>query len=171
MRRFVAVAVCVASTVFGPILLAPAGHAAEPEPEARITLDVREADLADVVRVLAEIGSFQVVIDPGVTCKLTLKLKEVQWPAVLDVALRSCGLAKEEENGIVRIATAARLAQEAADQAKLDEQRRLATPPHVTTMRLSYARARDLAPVIKKMLSPRGEVIWDERTNTLIVID
>jgi type IV pilus assembly protein PilQ len=139
--------------------------------EARITLDVREVDITDVVRVLAEVGNFQVVLDPGVSCKVTLKLKEVLWPAVLDVALRSCGLAKEDDIGIVRIATAAKLTQEASDRARLEEAKRLAAPTRVTTMRLSYARASELAPVIKKMLSPRGDVIWDTRTNTLIIID
>ena len=164
----------LAAVSLAAALLPAAG--ADPAPtdgsgEARLSLDVREADVVDVVRVLAELGGFQVVMDPGISCKLTLKLKEVRWSAVLDMALRSCGLAKEEDNDIVRIAPASRLTQEAADRAKLEEQKALAAPRHVTMMRLSYARAQELAPVVKKMLSPRGDVIWDARTNTLIVID
>jgi type IV pilus assembly protein PilQ len=153
------------------LLPGPGPASAEAQDEARLSLDVREADVEDVVRVLAELGGFQVVMDPGISCKLTLKLKEVRWTSVLEMALRSCGLAKEEDNDIVRIATAARLTQEAADRTKLEEQKRLSAPRTVTMMRLSYARAQELAPVVKKMLSPRGDVIWDTRTNTLIVID
>lgn len=147
------------------------GAPAAPGEEARITLDVREAEIADVVRVLAELANFQVVMDSGTSCRLTLKLKQVRWPKVLDLALRSCGLAYEEENAILRIAPAVRLAQEAADQAKLVEQRRASAPPKLATFRLSYARAQELAPVVKRLLSPRGDVVWDARTNTLYIVD
>src|SRR5215475_4407160 len=78
--------------------------------EARISMDVKDAPLVDVVRLLAEVGGFQVVFDPGIDCKLTLKLNEVTWPAALDVSLRSCGLGRDEEGGILRIASLKRLA-------------------------------------------------------------
>lgn len=139
--------------------------------EARITIDVKDADIADLVRLLAEVGGLQVVMDPGVSCKLTLRLTEVRWPAVLDVALRSCRLGREEEGGILRVARVGRLAEEAAARRKLEEERRLAAPPAILRQRLSYARAQELAPILKKLLSPRGEVIYDSRTNTLIIID
>ena len=139
--------------------------------EARISLDVKDADIVDIVRLFAEIGGFQVVVDPGVSCTLTLKLNEVRWTSALDVALKSCGLGQDAENEIVRVAPVARLAAEAAAQRKLDEERSLSGPLQMRTYRLSYARAAEMAPIIKKFLSPRGEVIYDSRTNTLIVMD
>ena len=139
--------------------------------EARISVDVKDADIVDVVRLFAEIGGFQVVVDPGVSCKLTLKLNEVRWTSALDVALKSCGLGRDEENEIVRVAPVARLVAENAAQRKLDEERSLSGPLQMRSYRLSYARAAEMAPIIKKFLSPRGEVIYDSRTNTLIVID
>src|SRR5262249_57164489 len=78
--------------------------------EARISMDVKDAPLVDVVRLLAEVGGFQVVFDPGIDCKLTLKLNEVTWPAALDVSLRSCGLGRDEESGSLRVASLERLA-------------------------------------------------------------
>src|SRR5262245_35088761 len=84
-------------------------------PETRVSIDVKDVSIVDMVRLLAELGGFQVVIDPGVSCSLTLKLTDVPWPRVLDTALRSCRLAREEDNGIVRISTVARLTQEASD--------------------------------------------------------
>ena len=144
---------------------------ASPSTETRISLDFKDADILDVVRLMSEVGSFQVVIDPGVSCKLTMKLKEVPWDAALDVALRSCGLGHDTQNGIVRVAPVAKLTEEAASRRKLAEEQRLDRPLRTTRYRLSYAKAAELAPLIKKFLSPRGEVVVDPRTNTLIITD
>lgn len=139
--------------------------------EARISVDLKDADIVDIVRLFAEIGGFQVVVDPGVTCRLTLKLNEVRWTSALDVALKSCGLGQDTEGEIVRVAPLPKLAAEAAAQRKLDEERSLSGPLQMRTYRLSYARAAEMAPIIERFLSPRGEVIYDSRTNTLIVMD
>jgi len=151
--------------------IAAAAPAASRDDEARISVDFKDADVVDIVRLFAEVGGFQVVVDPGVSCKLTLKLNEVRWTSALDVALKSCGLGRDEENEIVRVAPLARLAAETAAQRKLDEEKSLSGPLQMRTYRLSYARAAEMAPIIKKFLSPRGEVIFDSRTNTLIVMD
>ena len=132
---------------------------------------MKDANVIDVARLLAEVGGFQLVADAGVSCTLTLALKEVAWPTVLDLALRSCGLAQEAEGDIVRIAPAARLLAEAAERRQLDEARRLARPLRTEVRRLSYARAADLAPLLRKYLSARGSVEFDARTNTLFVTD
>jgi type IV pilus assembly protein PilQ len=95
----------------------------------------------------------------------------VRWTSALDVALKSCGLGQDEENEIIRVAPVAKLAAEHAAQRKLDEERSLGGPLQMRAYRLSYARAAEMAPIIKKFLSPRGEVIYDSRTNTLIVMD
>ena len=139
--------------------------------ETRVSIDFKDADILDVVRLMAEVGDFQVVVDPGVSCKLTLKLKEVPWDTALDVALRSCGLGQDAENGIVRVAPVAKLTEEAAARRRLEEEKRLDRPLRTTRYRLSYAKATELAPLIKKFLSPRGEVVVDPRTNTLIITD
>lgn len=139
--------------------------------ETRISIDVKDADVIDVVRLLSEVGAFQVVVDPGVSCKLTLKLNAVPWPAVLNTALKVCGLGQEEDNGIVRVAPVARLTAEQAERRKLAEEQRLNRPLRTTMYRLSYARAQELAPLLKKFLSPRGEIVVDPRTNTLIITD
>jgi|SRR5437899_1054646 len=157
--------------IASPLLATAAAGKTPAPPETRISLDFKDADILDVVRLMSEVGSFQVVVDPGVACKLTLKLKEVPWDAALDVALRSCGLGHEEESGIVRVAPVARLTEEAAARRRLAEEQRLDRPMRTTRYRLSYAKATELAPLIKKFLSPRGEVVVDPRTNTLIITD
>jgi type IV pilus assembly protein PilQ len=159
-----------------PSLLMSAALIGPPAPvpareETRISLDVKDADIVDVVRLLAEIGGFQVVFDPGVSCKLTLKLNQAPWPTVLNVGLKVCGLGQDSEGGIVRVAPVARLVAEQAEQRRLADEKALSGPLKTTTYRLSYARAQDLAPLVKKYLSPRGEVFFDQRTNTLIIRD
>jgi type IV pilus assembly protein PilQ len=150
---------------------APVARAATPPSEARISVDFKDADIVDIVRLLSEVGNFQVVIDPGTSCKLTLKLKEVPWDSALDVALRVCGLGSETDGGIVRVAPVAKLTAEHQERRRLAEEQRLNRPLRTVRYTLSYARAAELAPLIKKFLSPRGDVVFDARTNTLIITD
>lgn len=138
--------------------------------EARVSLDVKDGAVRDVVGLLVEVGGMQVVFDPDVECKLTLKLRETRWQTALETTLRACGLAREEEAGILRVAKPARLAEEAAARRRLDEERGLGGEARVETFRLSYARAEAIAPLVRSRLSPRSQVTWDSRTNTLIVI-
>jgi type IV pilus assembly protein PilQ len=140
-------------------------------PEAKVSVDFKDADIRDIVLLMAEVGQFQVVIDPGVACKLTLKLKDVPWDTALDLALRSCGLGSDADNGIYRIAPTAKLAGEMAERRRFEEERRLFRPLRTVRYRLSYARAAELAPLVKKFLSPRGDVVFDPRTNTLYITD
>src|SRR5438093_3127416 len=139
--------------------------------ETRVSIDFKDADVVVIVRLMSEVGNFQVVVDPGIACKLTLKLKEVPWDAALDVALRSCALGQDTENGIVRVAPVAKLTEEAAARRRFAEEQKLDRPLRTTRYRLSYAKATELAPLIKKFLSPRGEVVVDPRTNTLIITE
>lgn len=163
------VAIALAAT----LLAAPPSAAPAPSPDAetRISIDVKDASILDVVLLLGEVGGFQVVIDPGVSCRLTMSLKQVRWSTALEHALRSCRLGIDGEDGIYHVAPVARLTAEAAERRKLAEEKSLSGPLTATSRRLSYARAVELAPLLEKFLSPRGEVVVDARTNTLIVID
>src|SRR5919108_4319148 len=111
-----------------PLLAMEAPASTASEPEAKVSVDFRDADIKDVVLVMAEVGHFQVVIDPGVSCKLTLKLKDVAWDTALDLALRSCGLGYDAENGVYRIAPVAKLSAELAERRRLAEEQRLNRP-------------------------------------------
>ncbi len=174
------VAVVSAASVQGPFvaprlrfgeLLGGLALAAAPEGEARMSLDVKDAPVQDVVRLLAELVGFQVVFDPGVECKLTLRLHEARWQPVLDTTLRACGLGYEEEGGILRIARPSRLLEESAARRRLEEERGRGGSRRIALLRLSYARAQELAPLLKSRLRPGGDVTWDSRTNTLIVTE
>jgi len=160
----------LAAVLLAAAVAAPGRPAGAPE-EARISVDFKDADVLDIVRLMAELGSFQVVAHPGISCKLTLKLKEVPLDTAFDLTLKTCGLGYEEASGIYRIAPTATLTAEHAASRKLAEEQRLNRTLKTKRYRLSYARAAEMAPLVKQFLSPRGEVIFDARTNTLIVTD
>src|SRR3990172_7873777 len=140
--------------------------------ETLIDIDVREADVQDVLRLLAEVGGFNLAVDPDVSCQATLKLKQVPWPQVLELVLRTCRLEQERlGETLLPVASAEEIRKEYEERRKYQEEKALAGPLETRDVRLAYGKARDLAPILTKVLSPRGSVVFDERTNTLIVTD
>lgn len=137
--------------------------------EARVSLDLKDAPVVDIVSVLAQVGGFQVVFDPGITCRLTMKINEARWRSVLDTTLSACGLGREEEDDILRIAPVSKLRQEGEDRRKLGEERRTAPVGRVEWFRLSYARAQEVAGLLRRTLPATARVTYDARTNTLVL--
>jgi type II secretory pathway component HofQ len=151
------------------VTAACAGAAAATNDEARISLDVKDAAVVDVVRVLAEAAGLQVVFDPDVSCRLTMKLTQVPCETALDLALRACQLGREGEDAVLRIAPLSRLAEEEEARRRLQEEKERGPRRSLTLIRLSHARAEQMAPLLKRLL-PGGDVTYDARTNTLIVV-
>ena len=143
--------------------------ALDPAGEARVSLDIKDAPVTDIVRVLTEAAGFQVVFDPGIDCKLTMKVNAAVWRALLDTALGACALGVEEEAGILRVAPVARLRDEAAARRRLNEEQARRPAGRLAFFRLSYARAEKVTPLLERMLPPQASVSYDTRTNTLLV--
>jgi len=158
--------------VLGLLCVAAAGGqgAADVGPQARVTLDTKDADVHEVAEALARPAGFQVVFDPGITCRVSVSVRELSWQKVFRAALGACSLGYEDDGTVVRIAKREVLEREAADRKKLAEERALRRPDRVRLFHLSYARAREMAPLIAKQLSGRAQVEYDERTNTLIIL-
>ena len=137
-----------------------------------ISLDFQDADLRSVLRTFAEINSLNIVIDPSVEGRIDVALRDVPWDQALDLILRSNRLGYIVDGTIIRIAPLTVLADEQAERRKLAEEQALSGALIVLTRTLSYARAANLAPLIAgSVLSPRGQIQVDERTNTLIITD
>ena len=139
----------------------------------RISMNLVDTDIKQIFRLFHEISGLNFVLDPGVEGKVTIVLDNVPWDQALDIILKNNGLDKVLENNVIRIATTQKLASEAAARKSLRENRELEVEPVTITRTLSYAKAKDVENVIKNggILSPRGKVIVDERTNALIVSD
>jgi type IV pilus secretin PilQ/predicted competence protein len=138
-----------------------------------ISLDFKDGDLQDIFRLFSDISGLNVVVNPGVTGKVTLKLNEVPWGRALELILKTNGLGCVLEENVIRIAKLSDLQREESDRRKLQEEKELAGDLVTYTQRISYAKAGTLSGVLKsaKAVSPRGEVNVDERTNTIIMRD
>jgi type IV pilus secretin PilQ/predicted competence protein len=136
-----------------------------------ISLDLQDTDIDNALRIIAEVSNLNIIASSDVQGKVTLRLIDVPWDQALDVILKTNGLDKVQEGNVVRIAPVEklRLEREALKQAQLAEEELEALG--VKYVRISYARADDLKPMIKSVLSERGDVAVDTRTNQLIIKD
>jgi len=144
----------------------PSRYTGEP-----IGMNFKDLDLKDFFRVIHEISGLNVVLDPAVKGSLTIVLDDVPWDQALAIVLNNNGLACQLEGNILRIATLQTLKTEAeARRAQLEAQA-LAVPKKTITRYLSYGQSKDAAQIVKKFLSPRGDVVADPRSNALIIED
>jgi type IV pilus assembly protein PilQ len=134
-----------------------------------ISLKFKDADLRDVVLYLAEFANLNVVFDPDVRGTVTCDLTLLPWDQALDIVLRYNRMGKTIEGNVLRIAPIGILTREDEDLRKLKESKELAGPLQVKTITLSYSKAKDIAGLLKSKISTRGEIVIDDRTNTLII--
>ncbi len=134
-----------------------------------ISLDLKDADIKDVFRTISQLTQLNIVVDPEVKGTVTVQLEDVPWDQALDLILKQNGLGYVLENNIMRIATTTKLQAEQSDRARLSEARQAAEPTRTVIKKLSYAKASELTPTIKSIMSRRGDIVVDERTNTMII--
>ncbi|MFZ0085643.1 MAG: type IV pilus secretin PilQ [Candidatus Acidiferrales bacterium] len=146
---------------------APAGkYSGEP-----ISVNLKDVDLRDFFRLIHEISGLNVVVDPAVKGTLTIVLDDVPWDQALDIVLKNNDLDKQLDGNVLRIATKETLKREADQNRELAKAQAEAADVVTTTRVLSYAKATDLVPTMKKFLSSRGDILADSRSNTLIIRD
>lgn len=137
-----------------------------------VSLDFQQADLRAVLRVFAEISGLNIVIDPAVKGTVDVALRDVPWDQALDIILRANKLGYSVDGTVVRIAPLTTLSEEETQRRKLADDQALSGELRVFTKALSYARAEELQALLtKSVLSRRGTVQVDLRTNTLIISD
>jgi type IV pilus assembly protein PilQ len=143
----------------------------------RLTLNFQDIDVRSVLQLLADTSGQNIVVSDSVAGNLTLRLQNVPWDQALDIVLRTKGLDKRRQDNVIIIGPTEELAtREKAELAAHKEVQEL-SPTHTEFMQVNYAKVSDLAKLIKtanakdSMLSPRGSLSVDERTNTLLVQD
>ena len=143
----------------------------------RLTLNFQDIDVRSVLQLLADTSGQNIVVSDSVTGNLTLRLQNVPWDQALDIVLRTKGLDKRREDNVIIIGPTEELAarEKAALAARKDLQE--LSPVRTEFLQVNYAKVSDLAKLIKaagskeSMLSTRGTLSIDERTNTLLVQD
>lgn len=137
----------------------------------KVSLDFQDADVVNVLRLLAEVSKLNMIIGDNVKGKITIKMLDVPWDQALNIILKMKGLGKIHENNVVRIDTLANIAQQQEEEARAKDAMVKAEDLSTKIIPVNYARARELAESIRKTLSTRGDITIDDRTNTLIVKD
>ncbi|HEY2295143.1 MAG TPA: type IV pilus secretin PilQ [Thermoanaerobaculia bacterium] len=138
-----------------------------------IDLKVTNADVTDVLRTFAQISGLNVIVQPGVQGTVTAELENVPWDQALEEVLRINNLDYELDGNVMRIAPTDVLRKEAQERQQLAAAKALAIPLRTVYQRLSYANATQVANLLRTgqagLLTQRGSVVVDRRTNALII--
>lgn len=131
--------------------------------------DFKNADLENVLLFFAKVSGLSVVIDPGVTGTVTARMYQVPWDQALQYFLKVNGLDMIKEGNLLRIGKVSVLSNEAKARRALKESRQMEVDLVHATRTLSYAKVSEIAPILRKQMSTRGEILEDKRSNTLII--
>ena len=142
----------------------------------RLTLNFQDIETRAVLQLLAETSGQNIVVSDTVQGNVTLRLQNVPWDQALDIVMRTKGLDKRQEGNVIYAAPAEELA--AREKQLLESQKSLTelAPVRTEYLQVNYAKASDLASLIQSqgkgsLLSERGSLAIDERTNTLLLQD
>lgn len=141
----------------------------------RLTLNFQDIETRAVLQLLADASGQNIVVSDSVSGNVTLRLQNVPWDQALDIVLRTKGLDKRRQDNVIIVAPQAELAtREKAELAARKDVQELA-PLRSEYLQVNYAKAQDMAALIKtqtnSLMSTRGSVAVDDRTNTLLLQD
>jgi type IV pilus assembly protein PilQ len=148
----------------------------------RLTLNFQDIDVRSVLQLLADTSGQNIVVSDSVTGNLTLRLQNVPWDQALDIVLRTKGLDKRRQDNVIIIGPTEELATREKAELEAHKEVQELSPIRSEFMQANYAKVADLAKMIRptagatgggrnSMLSNRGSLSIDERTNTLMVQD
>jgi type IV pilus assembly protein PilQ len=142
----------------------------------RLTLNFQDIDVRPLLQLLADTSGQNIVVSDSVKGRVTLRLQNVPWDQALDIVLRTKGLDMRRKDNVILVAPLAELAGQ--EKAELEAQKEIQelAPLRTEFLAVNYAKASEIARLAKSsgggsLLSARGNVSVDERTNTLLVQD
>lgn len=153
-----------------------ARRAAEPRfTGERISLSFQSIDVRALLQIIAEVAGTNLVVSDSVTGEIALRLQNVPWDQALDIVLRSKGLAARKEGNVIVVAPLEEVAARERAELEAEAEKVQLAPLRSELIQVNYAKALDLAALLSmgetSLLSERGRVTVDDRTNTLIVLD
>ncbi|MGH7885004.1 MAG: type IV pilus secretin PilQ, partial [Thermodesulfobacteriota bacterium] len=136
-----------------------------------VSFDFKDADIRDVLRILSDISGFNVVIASDVQGTVTLKLDNVPWDQALDVVLEDSGLGATLDGNVMKIATLQTLQARQRAFSSATQAKEAVEPLATKQVFINYAQASELETLIDPVLSNRGEIRIDTRTNSILITD
>jgi type IV pilus assembly protein PilQ len=141
----------------------------------RLTLNFQDIETRAVLQIIADFTDLNIVVADTVTGNVTLRLQNVPWDQALDIILKTKGLDTRQTGNVILVAPAQEIAERERRELEARRQREELVPLRSEFIQVNYARASDLAGLIRtedgQLLSDRGNVAVDSRTNTLLVRD
>lgn len=134
-----------------------------------LTLNLKDADIKDTLQKFSELTNLNIVLDPDVRGTVTVSLTDIPWDQALELILKINGLGYVLEGNVMRIAATGKLASEEAARQSLLKAQEANRPTRTVIQKLSYASAPVAAATAKKVMSPRGDIFVDDRSNLLII--
>ena len=141
----------------------------------KLSLNFQNIDVRAVLQLIADFTGLNLVTSDTVQGNITLRLKNVPWDQAMDIILKTKGLSKRQTGNVILVAPTEEIA--AREKLELESQKQIEdlAPLRSEYIQVNYAKAEDLAALLKSednsLLSIRGNVTIDERTNTLLVQD
>jgi type IV pilus assembly protein PilQ len=142
----------------------------------RLTLNFQDIEVRAVLQLLAETSGLNVVVSDSVAGNVTLRLDSVPWDQAMDIILTTKGLAMRQVGNVILVAPAAEIAARERQELESKQDIQQLAPLRSEFLQVNYAKASDLASLLRgagggSLLSDRGSVSIDERTNTLLIYD
>ncbi len=134
-----------------------------------LTLNLKDADIKDTLQKFSELTNLNIVLDPDVRGTVTVSLTDIPWDQALELILKINGLGYVLEGNVMRIAGTQKLANEENSRQALLRAQENNRPTKTVIQKLSYASAQTTAGTAKKIMSPRGDIYVDDRSNLLII--
>ncbi len=137
----------------------------------KMSLDFQGASITSVLRLIADTAGINMVFGKDVEGKVTMQLKNIPWDQALDIVLKTNSLGMKKEGGVYRVAKLEVLQKEEEQRMAVKRSKEKAEDLERALLAINYANAEELSSVIKELLSPRGKMDVDVRTNTIIIKD
>ena len=141
----------------------------------KLSLNFQDIEVRSVLQLLADFTDLNVVVSDSVQGKLTLRLKNVPWDQALAIILQTKGLAMRESGNVIMIAPADEVATRERIELESQKAKTELAPLRTEYFQANYAKASELGALLQsatgRLLSERGTVTVDERTNTLLIND
>ncbi len=155
-----------------PIARATIGDASEKKYSGeKISLDFQNADINDILRLIAEVSGLNIIAGPDVKGTVTTRMVDIPWDQALDVVLKINGLGQDRKDNIIRVAPIQRFINERKERTLALKAEEEAEPTLTQIVPISYADVGELKTNLERLLSERGSIWIDTRTNTMIVTD
>ncbi|MCW5800568.1 MAG: STN domain-containing protein [Nitrospira sp.] len=137
----------------------------------RISLDFQQADISNVLRLIAEVSGFNIVVGEGVKNKVTMKLANVPWDQALDMLLKMNALGMIRQGNIVWVDTLQNIAKQQDEEARAKDSRAKAEPIVTRVFYIRNLNATEVQTSLRQNLSPRGTMTVSAASNALIISD